>query len=240
MPDPLDHLAALHRHQDVFLETIPIADPATPVPWCGRWKVKDLVIHLARIHHWAAAQARRSREVPLGRGPFDLADLYSRCATELRETLAALDPDARAWTLLDDGVPRAEQTGTVRFWHRRQALETLVHTWDLRTAIGLGFDPGTPHWLDCLDEVVTVMHPRQLRLGRIQPPAARVRFRPEGVADVWELSGAPAEAPVVTVVGPAITLGLLAWGRATPEDPAVTVEGDPALLAGVLASGLTP
>jgi uncharacterized protein (TIGR03083 family) len=240
MPAPYDPLAALHRHQDVFLQTIPLADPATPVPWCGRWKVRDLVIHLARIHHWAAAQARRDREVPLGRGPFDLVELYARCAGELRQTLASLDPDARAWTLLDQGVPRAEQTGTVRFWHRRQALETLVHTWDLRTAIGLGYDPGTDDWLDCLDEVVTVMHPRQIRLGRIQPPQARIRFRPDGVDRAWELSGAPDGAPLVSVTGPAITLALLVWGRATADDPALAVDGDPALLAGVLASGLTP
>ncbi|MDQ7992599.1 MAG: maleylpyruvate isomerase family mycothiol-dependent enzyme [Propionicimonas sp.] len=240
MQPPIDQLAALRRHQDVFLAGIGQADPVTPVPWCGRWKVTDLVVHLARIHHWAAAQARRQPEVPLGRGPFDLAELYARCAAELRDTLAELDPDARAWTLLDDGKPRAEQTGTVRFWHRRQALETLVHAWDLRTATGRGYDPGPEDWIDCLDEVVTVMHPRQLRLGRIAPPDARVRFRPAETERVWELTGAAPQSPTVTVSGPALTLGLLAWGRTTASDPSLAVTGDPAHLAGVLASGLTP
>ena len=239
MSEPIDHLAALREFQDAFAATIPDADPATPVPWCGRWKVKDLVVHLARIHHWAAGQARRRAGTPLGRGPFDLVELYDRCARELRETLAELDPDARAWTLLDDGVPRAEQTGTVRFWHRRQALETLVHTWDLRTAIGQRFDPGPAAWLDCLDEVVRVMHPRQVRLGRIAPPAGVISFLPEE-GDEQRLQGAPASAPVVGVAGPAQTLALLAWGRAQADDPRLTVTGDRAVLDAVLAAGLTP
>ena len=176
MASPLGYLDALHEYQDAFLATIPDADPATPVPWCGDWTVEDLVVHLARVHHWAAAQARMVQQTPLGDGPFELAALYAQCAAELRATLAELDPDARARTLLDDGLPPAEQVGTVRFWHRRQALETLVHTWDLRVACGLDFDPGPAAWLDCFDEVVTIMHPRQIRLGRIEAPATRVRF----------------------------------------------------------------
>ncbi|MFN8137314.1 MAG: maleylpyruvate isomerase family mycothiol-dependent enzyme [Propionicimonas sp.] len=240
MPAPIDHLAALRAFQDVFASTIPLADPATPVPWCGRWRVRDLVVHLARVHHWAAAQARRAREVPLGRGPFDLVELYDECAAELRGTLASLDPDARAWTLLDDGVPRAEQAGTVRFWHRRQALETLVHAWDLRTACGLGFDPGPAAWLDCLDEVVQVMHPRQVRLGRIGPPPVRVVLTATEDGVARELSGAPGGVGTVTVHGPALSLALLAWGRTGSADPALAVDGDRAGLDAVLSAGLTP
>src|SRR5690606_2538283 len=140
--DHLGHLAALADRQDAFLRTVEVADPTVRVPWCGRWRVSTLVVHLARVHHWAAAQARRRRETPLGRGPFDLPVLSAECAAELRATLAELDPDARAWTLLDDGVPREQQRGTVRFWHRRQALETLVHLWDLHTALGEPYEPG--------------------------------------------------------------------------------------------------
>lgn len=173
-----DQRAALAAHQAAFAATVAHADPDVAVPWCGRWRVGTLVVHLARIHHWAAGQARRRQETPLGRGPFDLPELYERCAAELRTTLAELDPDARAWTLLDDGVPRQQQRGTVAFWHRRQALETLVHLWDLRTAVGEPLEVGVVHWLDCVDEVVEVLHPRQVRLGRIAAPPARVRWWP--------------------------------------------------------------
>ena len=99
----MDHVSALADLQGQFLETARRADPATPVPWLGRWTVQKLVVHLARIHHWAAGQARRQQETPLGRGPFDAPALYAECAAELRETLADLDPAAPAWTLLDDG-----------------------------------------------------------------------------------------------------------------------------------------
>lgn len=236
----IDHLADLARYQAEFLAAIPLADPGAPVPWCGRWRVRTLVVHLARIHHWAAAQARRSKEVPLGRGPFELEALYSQCATELLDTLTELDPDARAWTLLDDGVPRAERTGTVRFWHRRQALETLVHTWDLFGTMGRDFDPGPEAWADCVDEVVGVMHPRQIRLGRIPPPMVRVRLQAEDIALTWELAGSEGSRQALTVSGPAQTLALLAWGRTTVEDPALSLEGDRAALQEVLVRGLTP
>lgn len=246
----MDHLRALADLQERFLETTRRADPSTPIPWLGRWKVEQLVVHLARIHHWAAGQARRTQETPLGRGPFaDLPALYAECAAELRATLAELDPDARAWALVDDGVRRAQQTGTVRFWHRRQLHETLVHLWDLRTAIGEGLDDvdtgGDEAWLDSLDEVVTVMHPRQLRLERVAPPAARIVFAPTGADASWTLTGAADDAPVVTVAGPAKSLALLAWGRGVPEHDrlageGVEVTGDRSLAEAVLRTGITP
>ena len=239
MDSPLAYLDALHEYQDAFLTTIPLADPATPVPWCGDWTVEDLIVHLARVHHWAAAQARLEQQAPLGDGPFELGPLYAQCATELRATLAELDPDAPARTLLDDGLPPGQQVGTVRFWHRRQALETLVHTWDLRVACGLDFDPGPAAWLDCFDEVVTIMHPRQIRLRRIKAPEIRVRFEVGEGSSVW-LDGAPAEAPELIISGPARSLALLAWGRTTPDDPALTVTGNRVALDELLAAGLTP
>lgn len=236
----MEQLAVLSTLQSGFLESTRRADPETRIPWLGRWTVRSLVVHLSRIHHWAAAQARRQAEEPLGRGPFDLPELYASCARELRETLAELDPGARAWTLLDDGVPRAEQTGTVAFWHRRQALETLVHLWDLRTALGEQLEVDDAVWLDCLDEVVTVMHPRQLRLERVAPPQARIAFAPTGTDAVLQLAGAPHDAPSAVLAGPAEALALIAWGRLGLDAPGVTVRGDRDAARAVLAAGLTP
>lgn len=241
----MDHLSALADLQEQFLETAQRADPATPVPWLGRWTVEKLVVHLARIHHWAAGQARRQQETPLGRGPFDAPALYAECAAELRETLAELDPAAPAWTLLDDGVPRDERTGpqpgsTVRFWHRRQAHETLVHLWDLRAAIGEDVEAPPERWLDCLHEVVTVMHPRQVRLERAAPPSAAIAFRPEGAGASLALAGAPEGAEEVIVAGSSKSLALLAWGRLPLDAPGIGVRGNRSLAAAVLGQGLTP
>lgn len=238
----LDYLPALHRFQDDFLASIGEVGPDAPVRSCGDWTVADLVVHLAGIHQWAAAKAsglRGNRQrSPRPSGTQDLVARYERSARNLRETFARLDPDARAWTLLDQGVPPKQRAGTVRFWHRRQALETLVHAWDLRTAAGLDYEPGVESWLDCLDEVVAIMHPRQMRLGRITPPVARVRLAPTDTEQVWELSGADPAAPVVTVTGEPRQLALLLWGRADPS--ALQVAGDRAGLDAVLAQALTP
>ncbi|WP_421734215.1 maleylpyruvate isomerase family mycothiol-dependent enzyme [Cellulomonas sp.] len=228
-PDLLEVLGGL---QGDFLATIPQVDPTTRVPWCGRWRVTDLVVHLARIHHWAAGQARRRQEVPLGRGPFVLEDLYATCAAELRDTLAELAPDARAWTLDGDG--------TASFWHRRQTHETLVHLWDLRTAGGMDLTVPPWLWADTVDEVVTVMQPRQERMGRMEPLPAPIRLVARDADRTWLLGATSGPDPVATVRGPADALALLLWGRATPDDPRLTVEGDAAALSDALGRRLTP
>lgn len=245
---PIDHLTALADWQAQLLETASRADLRTPIPWLAPWTVEQLVVHVARIHHWAAAEARREQHASLGRGPFDATALYAECAAELRATLAELDPDAPAWTLLDDeatGGERPAPRGTVRFWHRRQALETLVHLWDLRTALGEPLEADAAAWLDCLDEVVGVMHPRQLRLGRAEAPAARLVFAPAQTDARLALTGAAPGSPEVVLAGPARSLALLAWGRlplaGQPGDGRdIAVHGDRALAEGVLRSGLTP
>lgn len=242
----MEHLRALATHQARFLATTRHADPATPIPWLGDWTVEQLVVHLSRIYRWAAGQARREASTSLGRGPFDLPQLYADCASEVHRTLSELDPDAPAWALIDDGVPEAQHTGTVRFWHRRLANETLVHLWDLRTAVGEALEAPDDAWLDCLDEVVTVMHPRQLRLERGAPPAARVEFRPTGTDASLTLGGAPDDAPRVVIAGPAGSLALLAWGRGVSDDDPLgaegveVVEGDRTVAASSLRAGLTP
>lgn len=232
----IDHLALLARFQDDFLATIPRVDPAAPVTACAPWAARDLVVHLARIHHWAAGRARRRRETPLGRGPFDLAELYGACAAELRSTLAGLDPAATAATLLGPGP--------VAFWHRRQLHETLVHLWDLRRAGGMDAEAAPAVWADAVDEVVTMFEPRQVRLGRIAPLARGVRLVADDEGADWLLGAAQPVAPVekadVTVAGPAKALALVLWHRRSPDEAGVAVTGDRTALDEVLATAITP
>ncbi len=257
----LDHLRHLRQAQEDFLALLPDADPRVPVPWCGRWTVRDLAVHLARIHHWAAGQARRTSETPLGRGPFDLPELYGRCAAELRAVLDELSPQAPAWTLDGDGL--------VSFWHRRQLHETLVHLWDLRAALAVAAAAGTRRagggagvrapadapiprldlswsevaapevWADTVDEVVTVMYPRQVRLGRCTPLPAALTLTASDTGDRWTPEHLPG-APPVEVTGPAAALALLLWRRALPQDPVLRVTGDAAALDEALLLRLTP
>jgi uncharacterized protein (TIGR03083 family) len=230
-PTTIDHLAVLADLQAQLLASIPLVDPRSAVPWCGRWRVRNLVEHVARIHHWAAGQARRQQETPLGRGPFVLTEFYESCADELLTTLRSLPPDAPAWTLDD--------SGTVRFWHRRQVLETLIHLWDLRTAGGLPLDADPVIWADAVDEVVTVMQPRQERMGRMAPLESPVALEADDVARSWVLGGSD-RAPAVVVRGTAQALALTLWGRGAAYDAPLAIDGDPNALTTALGSSLTP
>jgi hypothetical protein len=242
----LDHLPLLARLQDEFLAGIDGADLRAPVPACGRWRARDLFIHLARIHHWAAGQARRQQETPLGRGPFDHGPFYAEQAVELRDTLAALGSDAESWTLTG--------TGPASFWHRRQLHETLVHLHDQRAA-ALGsatavaqehpIDVAPEVWADTVDEVVTMFQPRQVRLGRMEPLARTVRLVAADVDRSWVLGehedGRPAgETPAATVNASARELGLVLWRRLTPEQAGVDVAGDPTALGDALGARMVP
>lgn len=231
-PGHLDHLAELVVVQDAFWATISDVDPATPVRWCGDWRVRDLVEHLARVHHWAAAKARSTREEPLGAGPFVLDDLYRECAAELRSTLVELGPDAIGSTLLGPGP--------ASFWRRRQLHETLVHLWDLRTAGGLGLDARPEVWADTVDEVVTVMQPRQVRRGRMPRLPSAIELAASDVDRTWRLDTADDGPAVVQVRAPASVLALMLWGRSAPDDAEVEVSGDGGVLSAALAEPITP
>lgn len=231
---PLDRLSLLAEAQEEFLATTRVVDPTTPVPWCGHWRVEHLVVHLSGVHHWATTQASGSPETPLGPGPFDLPALYERCALELRETLTDLGPDAPASTLVGPGL--------ASFWHRRQLHETLVHLWDLRTATGASTEADPLVWADTVDEVVTVMQPRQVRLGRMARLDVGIELHAQDTGDRWLLdsSTSASTAPVAGVTGPAERLALLLWGRTTADDDALRVCGERPALDAALRASLTP
>jgi len=228
-PAALDHLTVLADLQAQFLATIPLVDPSTPVTSCGDWTVRDLVLHLGEVHHWAAAQARRVPTTPLATSS-DLATFYATSADELLATLRTLDPYAPAW-LLDD------EPGPVRFWHRRQLHETLIHLWDLRTAAGLPLDVAPAIWADAVDEVVTVMQPRQERLGRMESLTCAVALEAKVADRAWQLG---AGEPAVVVLGTADALALLLWGRKYADDSALSILGDRPALDAALAASLAP
>lgn len=228
----LDHLDELIGAQAQFLATIGEVDPATPVPWCGDWQARDLVVHLADVHHWATAKARGIEEEPLAPGSPGLEDRYRRCADELQHTLRELGPDAIGMTLLGPGP--------ASFWRRRQLHETVVHLWDLRTAGGLRLDVDPAVWADTVDEVVTVMQPRQVRLGRMPRLPSTIGLDASDADQGWLLDSADGGPAVIQVRAPASVLALILWGRRSPDDVEVEISGDREALDAALAQPLTP
>lgn len=178
-------LPALRTAQTAFADLLADADPGALVPACAPWTVADLARHLATIHRWAAGMAARidglDQDDTAGpRDPAALRDFYRDCATLLRSTLDHLGPDAPAYTL--------NGPGPAVFWHRRQLHETLVHVADLAAATGRPHPVTDPVlWADCVDEVITVMAPRQLRLARITAPAHPIALHATDTGHRWVL-----------------------------------------------------
>lgn len=231
-----DYLVILGELQSEFAAALRQADPDLPVPSCDDWSVGDLADHLAGIHHWAAAMARDEDEEPLP-VPLDYVAAYDTQAAELREALAALGPEATGRVLsglTDDG------RGPVSIWFRRQVHETLIHLWDIRTALGLDApDVTTELWADTVDEALTVMYPRQIALKRTRKVVTRIELRATDTDRTWAI-GMPNAVQKVAVAGSARDLALLVWGRTAPRSPGLSVTGDSVALAEALTRALVP
>ncbi|GAA1813983.1 hypothetical protein GCM10009771_14680 [Nesterenkonia flava] len=160
-----------------------------------------------------------------------MAERYAVRADLLLSTLREVAP-YRECTMLTG-------RGRVSFWHRRQAHETLIHLWDLRSALGKPEpDIDTAVWGDCIDEVVNVMYPRQVTQGRATVPDAQLQLQARDLGRSWQLGRPTPQAHSAEVIGTASALALMLWGRADQES--VMVEGDASVLETFLAEALTP
>jgi uncharacterized protein (TIGR03083 family) len=142
----------------------------------------------------------------------------------------SVDPDRSCWTL---GPPH-----TVGFWRRRQLHETALHRWDLQTALRRPASMDVDVALDGVDEVLTTMLPRQLRLQRLEESSRWVRLRVGGRDRVLALSAGRDAQPVATVTADAATILLLLWGRLSLDN--VPVDGDRQACDDILRGALTP
>jgi uncharacterized protein (TIGR03083 family) len=152
--DPASSIAAI-TNGAAALQRAGRIDLSAPVPSCPGWTVTDVVAHVGGVHRWAASIVRSGvrSDFPSPDG----TDLLQWCAagtTELVAALEAADPDANVWTF---GLPRS-----VRFWLRRQALETTLHAWDAGNAVGDALTIDAELAADGLDEFLDFV-PRGLQ-----------------------------------------------------------------------------
>ena len=168
-----DWLCLLRTQTDRFADVVGRGDLDAPVTFCPGWSLRDLVDHLGAVHRWAA-HAIVTGDPVLDAEPAEaersaLIDWYRRQATDLIDVLASRPAGSPAWTL-------DERDPTVGFWLRRQVHETAIHAWD--AAESGGETPAIEPLLawDGVHEVVEVLYPRQVRLGRVAPLARAVRL----------------------------------------------------------------
>lgn len=226
----VDHLSHLQSELDRVcgvLDAHPDLDAR--VPTCPDWTLRDLVLHLGRVHRWATSvvtTGERSRPESEPVGDEELAGWFAEGGRALIAALA-VDPRQACWGF----GPRQD----VGFWQRRQALETAVHRIDVERSIGAGSPLDDALAEDGVAEVLEVMHPRQVALDRTAAPTRSVTLA-STAGGRWELGEGPT---VGTVTGPPADLLLLLWGREPSTCPTLQVDGDLDALDALLA-GVTP
>ena len=242
-PQYLDHLTG---SASGFADVVAAADLELPVAACPGWTVRDLAWHLGAVHRWATIALRENRSGedthagPDGAGP--LADWLREGSDALLSTLRATDPQSPTWNF----GPPPRLAG---FWFRRQAHETAVHMWDAQAALGAASPLDAALAADGVDEVVSMMFPRQVRLDRCAPLASSLALRATDAAGArWVLAAdglpGPATAPDApadaTVTGSASDLLLLLWKRVGADHPGLSLSGDVVAARATLAQPITP
>jgi uncharacterized protein (TIGR03083 family) len=229
------YLETLDRDAWAFGELLRHRDLSNPVPDCPGWDVGDLARHLSGIHRWAtnAIVSGAPGDEPVGPVERDeLVAWFDSGATRLLEVLRTTDPLTPTWTF--GPKPRL-----VEFWLRRQPHETSVHLGDARRALGVDAPVDPAFAADGVDEVVTMLIPRQVRLERIPPLPHAVRLELTDTETSHVLrTGDDASDPTASVAGTAHDVLLALWRR-TPIEK-LTIEGDAAAARAVFALALTP
>jgi uncharacterized protein (TIGR03083 family) len=199
-----DHLAALVRSGAALRVAAAAAGLEAKVPTCPGWNVTDLVSHQGMVHRWAAANLRgetghdTSASESEARAAADLLDWYSAGLAALVDTVRATAEDATAMVFLNDAPPPR------RFWARRQAHETTIHSVDAMSAVHgrwptaseVNIDPAVA--ADGIDELLTGFITRgKGRLHSSEPYNVLVRSDDTGHAWTVRIS----DGPIATTVG---------------------------------------
>src|SRR5215470_16690720 len=156
-----EHLDALARSGNVLRDASAEAGLDAGVPTCPAWDVRKLVAHQGMVHRWAEAHLRGDKDHDTStsqaeaKATDDLLGWFSAGLASLIETVSATPDDAKAFVFLREAPPPR------RFWARRQAHETTIHSVDaiaarhgrFPTSSDVEFDPRFA--ADGIDELLT-------------------------------------------------------------------------------------
>lgn len=150
----MDFRAALIDETGVFGELIREADPATRIPTCPDWTIKQLFRHVGRGNRWAAQivadrrdEALDPREVREGKPPDDpeaAIDWLNDGAQLILDSVDTVGADTPVWTFIG---PRP-----AHWWIRRRLHEATVHRADAALALGTEYQLTPEVAADGIDE----------------------------------------------------------------------------------------
>jgi uncharacterized protein (TIGR03083 family) len=233
-----DHLVALTRSGAILREAAGTAGLDAKVPTCPSWDVTKLVTHQGMVHRWAAANLRGERnhrtsasQAEAGAAS-DLLAWYSDGLVTLVDAVRGAAEDVTAMVFLNDAPPPR------RFWARRQAHETTIHSVDAisavhgrwPTAAEVQIDPALA--ADGIDELLFGFITRgEGKLHSAEPYTVLVKTVDTGHAWTLRISEGPIvtaeggaeRAAEVVLSGTAVGLYLSLWNRADE----MTAEGRP-------------
>ena len=247
-----DHRCAIIAETDVLCAAVDGADLTRAVPSCPGWNVGQLLRHLGGAQRWAAEMVRTRATGRLPEDQFrDLSGFahedpavvvpwLAAGAKELADTLRIAGPDGPV-----DTAPIPD--GTAMFYARRFTHETAIHRADAVLALGLPFTIDQAIAVDGIDEWMELgalpmhfdVHPWMRELlgpGRTlhfhatdTPPDAGAEWVVDltGDALAWRRAH---EKAAVAVRGPVADLLLVIYRRQAPDNGAVEILGDKALL----------
>ncbi len=147
-----DAFLASIQNDSALLAAAARTDMSAEIPTCPGWLMRDLLLHLGRIHREKESTVRlslRDKDFTFEKPSENLVEWFEEGSALMLEAFRGKSPSDHAWTW-----HKPDQT--VGFWIRRMAHETLIHRVDGELAHG----PSTPInpeiAKDGIDEALTI------------------------------------------------------------------------------------
>ena len=238
----VDYIAVIEREAAGIVAAY-VADPAGKIPWSDRWSVNTVARHVAGAHHVVAQVIEWRPTADFGlfatldrpaKGDPGFPAWFAAATEALVAQCQVAPPADPCWTTV-----HRDLGGTVGFWPRRMANETLVHRWDAEVGAGIvgpAMDPVVA--ADAIDEYLDLAVAASRALHS-SPPGPAVHLACTDADQEWYLDLSEAgrrtlhAEPIdvaLSLRGGAEALLLLVYGRLDADRAGVDVEGDRDLL----------
>jgi uncharacterized protein (TIGR03083 family) len=169
-----EHVAAVRGEGEQILAAAGQGGLDVPVPTCGDWTMRDLLVHVGSVYHRAGTVVGERATAPVAwqQPADDIEDPVGHLSDALDELIHALsdaDADTPVWNWSGDDQ-------VAGFWARRMAHESAVHRYDAQRAHGVAQPIDDDLAYDGMDELVDVILPRIVTRDELTLPSQSYTF----------------------------------------------------------------